>query len=143
MFLDNTIKQVLTNAKTIAVIGAKDKPNQPVTRVCEYLIQAGYTIFPIHPVRSTVFGLPVYKCVADLPQPVDIINVFRAPEFCAAHAQEVVNLSWQPLCFWMQEGIRSSEAGKILAAKHIQVLEDICIKIEHERLLGAKNDTSF
>ncbi len=137
MFLDATIQKILQNSKTIAIIGAKDKANHPVTMVGEYLLKAGYTVYPIHPVRSTVWGLPVYKNVAELPHAVDIINVFRAPEFCAEHAREVIALPWRPQCFWMQLGIRSQEAGTILAAERIQVVEDLCIKIEHERLLGA------
>ena len=95
----------------------------------------GYTIFPVHPVRKTVWGLTAYPDLASLPRPVDIIDLFRAPRYCPAHAQEVLALPWKPRCFWMQEGIRSTEARALLEPEHILVVEDLCIMVEHTRLL--------
>ena len=68
-------------------------------------------------------------------QPVDIIDLFRAPQYCPAHAQEVLALPWKPLCFWMQEGIRSAEARALLEPEQILVVEDLCLMVEHARLL--------
>ncbi len=135
MFLDGTLKKILQDAKIIAIIGAKDKAGQPVDMVGRYLLAAGYTVYPVHPVRTNVWGLPTYKNMASLPEPVDIINVFRASPYCLGHAQEVLELDWKPQCFWMQLGIHSPEAGELLAAQGIKVIEDLCIKIEHKRLL--------
>ena len=100
-----------------------------------YLLDKGYTIFPVHPVRKTVWGLTAYPDLASLPQPVDIIDLFRAPQYCPAHAQEVLALPWKPLCFWMQEGIRSAEARALLEPEQILVVEDLCLMVEHARLL--------
>ncbi len=135
MFLDGTIKSLLQDAKKIAIIGAKDKDGQPVNMVGRYLISMGFSIYPVHPKRENVWGLPTYKNINSLPEPVDIINVFRASAHCLGHAQEVLQLPWQPACFWMQSGISSSEAGQLLAPQGIKIIENLCIKTEHERLL--------
>ena len=118
------IRDVLQRSRSIAIVGAKDKAGQPVDRVGRYLLDKGYTIFPVHPVRKTVWGLTAYPDLASLPQPVDIIDLFRAPQYCPAHAQEVLALPWKPLCFWMQEGIRSAEARALLEPEQILVVED-------------------
>lgn len=74
------IRDVLQRSRSIAIVGAKDKAGQPVDRVGRYLLDKGYTIFPVHPVRKTVWGLTAYPDLASLPQPVDIIDLFRAPQ---------------------------------------------------------------
>ena len=84
------IRDVLQRSRSIAIVGAKDKAGQPVDRVGRYLLDKGYTIFPVHPVRKTVWGLTAYPDLASLPQPVDIIDLFRAPQYFPAHAQEVL-----------------------------------------------------
>ena len=97
------IRDVLQRSRSIAIVGAKDKAGQPVDRVGRYLLDKGYTIFPVHPVRKTVWGLTA--------------------------------LPWKPLCFWMQEGIRSAEARALLEPEQILVVEDLCLMVEHARLL--------
>ena len=117
------IRDVLQRSRSIAIVGAKDKAGQPVDRVGRYLLDKGYTIFPVHPVRKTVWGLTAYPDLASLPQPVDIIDLFRAPQYCPAHAQEVLALPWKPLCFWMQEGIRSAEPACSLCKNNPEDIE--------------------
>ncbi len=138
MFPQAAFQNVLQSAKTIAILGAKDKKGHPVDMVGRYLLAVGYTVYPVHPVRTSVWGLPVYKTLAELPERADIVNVFRASAHCLAHAKEVVALPWKPLCFWMQLGIHSLGAAQLLAAQHIRVVEDICIKMEHEKLFGIR-----
>ena len=127
---------LLREVKTIAVIGAKDKPGQPVDRVGRYLIDAGYEVIPVHPVRENVWGLPTYKTMNDIPKPVDLVDVFRAPQYCAAHAEEFLRLDPLPKCFWMQSGIFSPEAEKLLAGKGVVVVADSCLMVDHAHLLG-------
>ena len=134
MLFDESMKEILVECKNIAVIGAKDKPGQPVDRVGRYLINAGYNVIPVHPVRQNVWGLHTYVSIAEIPVAVDMVNVFRAPQYCAAHAREVLELEMLPKCFWMQSGITNTEAGKMLSAKEISVIEDKCIMVEHRRL---------
>lgn len=131
-----TLRAILRDAKTIAVVGAKDTPGQPVDDVGRYLLRAGYTVIPVHPARRTVWDLPAYKSIADLPCPVDIITLFRAPEYCPDHAREVLALSWRPKVFWMQLGIVSEEAAALVAPEGVIVVQDACIKLEHKRLCG-------
>ena len=133
---DGRMREFLTQARTIAVVGAKDKESQPVDRVGKYLIQAGYQVIPVHPIRKDVWGLQTYPSLAEVPFPVDIVNVFRAPQYCSDHARETVALSPLPQLFWMQQGIVSPEAASIAGKAGIAVVEDLCIMVEHKRLLG-------
>ena len=135
MLDDRLMRAVLGESRSIAIIGAKDKPGQAVDRVGRYLLEQGYRVVPVHPVRKTVWGLPAFATIAELPEPVDIINLFRAPEYCPGHAQEVLALGWKPKVFWMQLGIRSPEARQALAETGITVVEDSCIMVDHARLL--------
>ena len=135
MLDDRLMRALFGESRSIAIIGAKDKAGQAVDRVGRYLLEQGYTIFPVHPVRKTVWGLPAVTCLAELSEPVDIVNLFRAPEYCPAHAQEVLDLPWKPKVFWMQLGIRSIEARQLLARTGMTVVEDSCIMVEHERLM--------
>ena len=135
MLDDRLMRAMLGESRSIAIIGAKDKPGQAVDRVGRYLLEQGYRVVPVHPMRKTVWGLPAFATIAELPEPVDIINLFRAPEYCPGHAQEVLALGWKPKVFWMQLGIRSPEARQALAETGITVVEDSCIMVEHARLL--------
>ncbi len=131
---DETLRTLFATARTIAIIGAKDVPGQPVDRIGRYLMEAGYTVIPVHPKRKTVWGLPAVPRI-DLVEQADIVNVFRAPQYCPDHAREVLNMGHRPQCFWMQEGIASPEARKLLADAGLLVLQDRCIYVEHARLM--------
>lgn len=136
MLFDDALRSLLQATSTIAIVGAKDKAGQPVDRVGRYLISVGYTVYPVHPTRREVWGLPAYARLADLPAAVDMVNLFRAPQYCPEHAQEILQLPWKPKSFWMQLGIRSVEAGQLMHTAGIQVVEDCCIMVDHRRLLG-------
>ena len=135
---DDKMRRLLSEARTIAVIGAKDKAGQPVDRVGRYLIQVGYQVIPVHPTRKNVWGLQTYATLAEVPCPIDIVNVFRAPQYCPDHARETIALSPLPRLFWMQLGIASPEASSLVGKVGISVVEDLCIMVEHNRLLGTK-----
>ncbi len=133
---DAELRKILEQVKTIAVIGAKDDPpGQAVDGVGRYLIQAGYEVIPVHPVRQKVWGLTCYKELAEIPVPVHVVNVFRAPEYCAQHAREALALVPRPRLFWMQLGIKSPEAASLLAGNGLPYVENVCIMVEHRRLL--------
>ena len=140
LYSDTELAALLGQVKTIALVGAKDKPGQPVDKVGRYLIEAGFTVLPVHPKRPSVWGLAAYPSLADVPQPVDMVNLFRAPEFCPAHATETLLLDKRPRLFWMQSGIVSPEARHILQGSDVFVVEDRCLMVEHARLLpGGRN----
>jgi len=124
----------LAKVKTIAVLGAADVPGRPVDHVGRYLIAAGFRVFPVHPVRQNVWGLPTYATLDRIPEPVDLVDVFRAAQFCPDHARECLALTSLPAIFWMQSGIVSAPARQLLEAAGVFVVEDRCLMIEHQRL---------
>ncbi len=130
---DDDLRLLLSRIKTIAVIGAKDKPG-PVDRVGRYLIETGYTVIPVHPARKEVWGLPAYPTIGDVPGSIDMVNVFRAPDFCPAHAEECIALSPRPLLLWLQLGITSEQARDTALAAGIRYIEDACLMVDHKRL---------
>jgi uncharacterized protein len=136
-YSDTELAALLRQVKTIAVLGAKDKPGQPVDHVGRYLISAGFTVIPVHPKRPTVWGLKAYPSLADVPGSIDLVDLFRAAEACPGHAQEVLALASLPRVFWMQSGIISREAGDILKDSGTTVVEDLCLMVEHARLRKA------
>ncbi len=131
---DTELAAFLGAARTIAVLGASDKPGRPVDRVGRYLIRAGYQVIPVHPVRKSVWDIPAWPCLAAVPHPVDIVNLFRAAEYCAGHARETLALPCPPLLFWMQSGIVSEEAMNLMRGRGIAAVQDACIMVEHARL---------
>lgn len=131
---EKELAALLGEVKTIAVIGAKDKPGQPVDKVGRYLMAAGYRVIPVHPTRSEVWGLPTYKSILDIPERIDLVDLFRASDYCPAHAEEVRKLATPPRCFWMQSGIASAEARALLSGLPVLVIEDRCLMVDHMRL---------
>ncbi|GAB7022977.1 CoA-binding protein [Salidesulfovibrio brasiliensis] len=134
LYSDKELIALLSEVKTIAIIGAVDKPGRPVDMVGRALIDNGFTIIPVHPVRQDVWGLRTYKSVTDIPHPVDMVNLFRASQFCPAHANEVLKMTNRPKAFWMQSGIASPEARAMLEPEGIFVVENSCLKVEVARL---------
>ena len=134
MLSDHELKALLAKVKTIAVLGANDSPGRPVDMVGRYLLAAGFTVLPVHPKRRVVWGLPAFPCLADLPCPADLVDLFRAADHCPGHAREVLDLSWRPAGFWMQSGIVSPAARDVLADSGVAVVEDRCLMVEHRRL---------
>lgn len=135
LYNEKELAALLREVKTIAIVGAVDKPGRPVDRVGRALIDMGFTVIPVHPKRTGVWGLETYPSLKDIPHPVDIVDLFRASEFCADHAREVLELDSLPRCFWMQSGIFNPEARAMLEPKGVMVVEDLCLKVEAERLL--------
>ncbi|QGY42056.1 CoA-binding protein [Pseudodesulfovibrio cashew] len=134
LYNDKELAALLAEVKTVAVIGAVDKPGRPVHDVGRAMIDMGLKIIPVHPVRQNVWGLTTYKSVTDIPEQVDLVDVFRNAQFCPDHAREVLEMASPPKCFWMQSGIISPEAREILKDSGITVIEDRCLKVELRRL---------
>lgn len=136
LYAASTLKDLMAPGRTIALVGAKDRPGTEVDMVGRYLLAAGFRVIPVHPARATVWDLPACKTLADIDGPIDIVNLFRAPGHCPAHAVETLALAHRPACFWMQSGIASPEARALLAPAGVVVVEDRCIMVEHRRLWG-------
>jgi uncharacterized protein len=137
---DAGLRAILSEAKTVAVLGAKTSPSEPANFVPAYLVQRGYRALPVNPTLApgtTVFGAPAVATVTDLPGPVDVIEIFRRPEYLPEHAEEILALPWRPKAVWFQLGIRNDRAAERLARAGIRVVQDRCMMPEHRRLLGS------
>lgn len=135
---EKKLAALLDEVKVIAVIGAVDKPGRPVDMVGRYLIDAGFKVIPVHPKRQNVWGLETFQTILDIPEPVDVVDVFRASQFCADHARECLKLETLPRVFWMQSGIYNPEARNLLSEKGVEVIEDRCIMVDHKKLAGRR-----
>jgi len=129
---DSDIKDIIENAKTIAILGLSPKPERDSNRVARYLKDHGYSIIPVRPGQKEILGQSAYATLDDIKENVDIVNVFRNSEQILPHANEAIRM--QPKVFWMQLGIENQEAATLLVKAGIDVVMNKCIKIEHDRL---------
>lgn len=131
------LKHMLQGAKTIAVLGANPKPGRPAHYVPDYMKSRGYKVLPVNPVHAgkELFGERVRARLADLGEPVDIVNVFRRSEDVAAHLDDILAMTPRPKAVWLQLGIESAEAAAALDAAGIDVVQNRCLLIDHRSLL--------
>ena len=130
--MDDDIKDMLENARTIAILGLSPKPDRESNKVANYLKDNGYSIIPVRPAQKEILGQSAYATLDDIKKEVDIVDVFRNPEQVLPHAYEAIQI--QPKVFWMQLGIENHEAASLLVKAGIDVVMNKCIKIEHDRL---------
>jgi predicted CoA-binding protein len=137
---DVGLVRILREARTVAVLGAKAWPAEPAHYVPAYLAREGYRILPVNPtlIGTVILGERVVATLADLPAPVDVIEVFRRPVYLPGHAAEILALTWRPSAVWFQLGIRNDAAAACLAQAGIRVVQDRCMMPEHRRLLKAR-----
>jgi len=135
---DAGLGAIFRASRTIAVIGAKAGAGEPAHYVPAYLRARGYRIFPVNPRLAGRFlhDASTVACVADLPGPADVIEIFRRPEYLPAHTDEILALGWRPSVVWFQLGIRHDAAAERLARAGIRVVQDRCMMPEHRRLLS-------
>ena len=131
---DDALGDLLSRVKTIAVVGIKAGEEDDAFRVPRYLQQQGYRILPVSPKLASVLGERCVPSLAELVEPPDLVNVFRAPAHVPAHADEILALPRKPLGVWLQLGISHPEARARLEAAGIAVVEDRCLMVEHARL---------
>jgi predicted CoA-binding protein len=136
---DVGVARILREARTVAVLGAKARPTEPAYYVPAYLAREGYRILPVNPtlIGIAILGEPVVATLADLPSPVDVIEVFRRPVYLPGHGAEILALPWRPAAVWFQLGIRNDASAARLAQAGIRVVQDRCMMPEHRRLLRA------
>ena len=131
---DNEIKDLLEKTKTVAVLGLSPKPERDSNRVAIYLKAQGYRIIPVYPGQNEILGEKAHASLDNIRENVDIVDVFRNPDQVMAHALEAIRL--KPKAFWMQLDIENAEAASLLTEAGIDVIQNRCIKIEHDRLIG-------
>jgi uncharacterized protein len=129
------LRKILQDARTIAVVGAREEPWRPSFGVAAYLKRAGYRVLPVNPAIAgrTLHGEPVRPALTDLAEPVDIVNVFRRPAF-VPEVEEAAIAIRAPVV-WMQPGVRHDGGKGRAEAAGLSVVADRCISVEHRRLL--------
>ncbi|MCA9914489.1 MAG: CoA-binding protein [Anaerolineae bacterium] len=129
---DEQMREVLANAKTIAVVGHSDKFYRTSYQIAEYLRRAGYKVYPVNPTVATINGEKSYASLHEIPEPIDIVNVFRRSEHVAAIVQEAIDVGAKAV--WTQLGVVDISARDVALAAGLDVAMDRCIKVEHARL---------
>lgn len=125
-------EQLLRNAKTIAVVGLSNRRTRPSYGVSQYMQSAGYRIIPVNPAETEVLGEKSYAALDDIPEPIDIVDIFRKPEFVPEIVDAAIRIGAK--CVWMQEGIVHEEAAKKARAAGLEVVMDRCILKDHRNL---------
>ena len=128
-------KQLLTDARTIAVVGLSDKPERTSYMIAQAMQQAGYRILPVNPrLTGSVLGEKPYASLRDIEEPIDIVNVFRRSEFVPEIARDAVAVGAKAL--WLQQGVVHEEAAAYARQHGLIVVMDLCIKVDHALQMG-------
>jgi uncharacterized protein len=125
-------EQILRDAKTIAMVGASPDPDRPSHGVMRYLLAQGYHVIPVRPDGAEVLGVPSVASLADIDEPIDLVDVFRREEAAAGHAREAVEAGAK--AFWLQLDLHSPEARRIVTEAGLDYVEDECTAIVHRKL---------
>ena len=136
-----TIQRVLHTAKTIAIVGLSNNELRASYFVGYYLKRHGYRVIPVNPRESEILGETCYPSLLDVPVPVDIVNVFRAPDALPAIAAEAVTIGAGAL--WCQFGVINEEGARIAEDGGVTVIMDRCLKVEHARYVGRMHWLGF
>ena len=132
---DQTLRQILTETRTIAVVGASDKPTRPSNEIYTYLVRTGqFQVFPVNPMITEIGGAHVFSRLADLPVVPDMVDVFRRFDDLPSVLDDVLALEQRPKTLWLQEGLWHDEVGREAEAAGLQVVMDRCLMVEHARL---------
>ena len=129
----DVIKKILEESKTIAVVGLSDTPGRPSLDVAVYLKNHGYNVIPVNPKLTEWEGTKAYADLAEVPDPVDIVDIFRRADAIDDMVEQIIAV--KPNCAWLQLGIVNNVAGDRLRRAGIQVVQDKCMKIEHSLLV--------
>lgn len=137
-YSDDFIRDILASVKTIAMVGASANSARPSYFVLKYLSERGFTMLPINPglAGQEILGLPVYASLADAPQPLDMIDVFRRSDAAGEVVDAALALATPPKVIWMQLGVRDDAAAARAEARGVNVVMNRCPKIEYARLSG-------
>lgn len=137
---DARLREILTGSPTVAVLGVHTQEDKAAYYVPEYLHDEGYRIIGVNPqfTSETLFGEKVRATLAEIKEPVDIVDVFRRPELIPEHVPDILAMQPRPKVVWFQLGIKNEEAAKILEEAGITVVQNRCTLADHQRLgLGA------
>jgi predicted CoA-binding protein len=130
-----TIRTILATTKTIAIVGLSPRPERPSYFVGTYLKSEGYRVIPVNPRADEILGEKSYPDLLSIPEPVDMVDVFRNPDECVDIAKQAVEIAARTL--WLQLRVVNFEAAHIAEAGGLRVVIDRCVKIEHGRYSGS------
>jgi predicted CoA-binding protein len=135
-YADSYIRGILNTVKTIAMVGVSPRENRPSYFAFKYLLERGYRMIPVNPGQAgkELLGQKVYARLADIPEPVDMVDIFRASQFAPGVVDEAIEMKPRPQVIWMQLGVKSAEAAAMAEAAGMKVVMDRCPKIEYGRL---------
>jgi predicted CoA-binding protein len=135
-YQDAYIRGILNTVKSIAMVGISPKDNRPSYFAFKYLLERGYTMIPVNPGQAgkQILGRIVYARLSDIPEPIDMVDVFRASQYAEAVVDEALTLKPRPQVIWMQLGVRNDAAAAKAEAGGIKVVMNRCPKIEYGRL---------
>ena len=119
----------MLGAGRLAVVGLSDDPSRPSYQIASYLMSEGYEVVPVNPTHATVLGLKSYPTLKEVPGEVDVVNVFRRPEFCADITRDAIAKGAKGV--WLQSGVRNDEAKRLAQSAGIDFVQDRCIMVEH------------
>ncbi|HEY9632429.1 MAG TPA: CoA-binding protein [Coleofasciculaceae cyanobacterium] len=129
---DNAMREVLTNAKVIAVVGHSDKPERTSYRIAQFLRGVGYKVYPVNPMVSEIDGQPSYASLEEVPESVDIVNVFRRSEYLPEIVNQAIAIHAKTV--WTQLGVYDQPSAQKALDAGLNVVMDACIKVEYVRL---------
>lgn len=124
-----TPAEILAETKTIAIVGASPRPERPSNGVMRYLLAQGYRVIPVRPHRGEILGIPCVDSVTEIDEPIDLVDVFRRPEFCPEVAEQAAAVGAKAL--WLQLGIVSPEARAIAERAGMEYVENACTAVVH------------
>jgi predicted CoA-binding protein len=135
-YADSYIRGILNTVKSIAMVGISPKDNRPSYFAFKYLLERGYRMIPVNPGQAgkEILGQKVYAKLADIPEPVDMVDIFRAPQYAVPIVAEALTLAPRPQVIWMQLGVRNDGAAATAEAAGLKVVMNRCPKIEYGRL---------
>ena len=134
VFDEKQIQDLLRTSRVIAVVGLSPDEEKASNRVAHYLKDKGYRIIPVNPAYEEMLGEKVYKSLGEIPEKVDIVDIFMRAEKVMPFVEEALKLN--PRAIWLQLGIKSDEAGRLVEKTDVGYVEDKCMKIEHSKLLS-------
>jgi predicted CoA-binding protein len=130
----NELRRILTEAKVIAVVGHSDRPNRTSYRIGAYLREAGYRVYAVNPTISTVDGARAYASLAEVPEPIDIVNVFRRAEYLDQVVDQAIAVGAKAV--WAQLGVVDAAAAQKAEAAGLDMVMDRCIMVDHSMVMG-------
>src|SRR5688572_24645316 len=132
-YSDQYIRGILNSVKTIAMVGVSPNTIRPSYFAFKYLLERGYRMIPVNPGQAgkDLLGQKVYAKLTDIPEPIDMVDIFRASEHAPGIVREALAMNPRPKVIWMQLGVRNDEAAKLAEAEGIKVVMNRCPKIEY------------